>query len=266
MNRLFFLSLFFFSFIPAEGQSLVLLKKVLLPAEATSVSIDKVPHVYIADKKGNVHKFDAGGDLLFTYSPQQQGNIKSVEAASTLNILLFYEGLQEYRFLDRFLTLTSTRTINPDIFARLVTVSADNNLWVFDDKQYTLQKINLTYQTPEIVTSLTNVAQESFQGSFLKEYQNLVFLSDINTGIYVFDNLGNYIKKLPLPGASYFNFYKDELYYLTEGVLEFYNIYDGEKRTLQLPAQELYLFGLAIEKQLYLISKNSMDIYGVVEQ
>lgn len=241
----------------------VLKHRVALEYKPTAVSIDRSARVYIADQNGSVHKFDANGELLVTYSPERPGNIKSIEASSTLNVLLFYEDLQEYRFLDRFLTLTSTTAFSPDIFASLVTGSADNNLWIFDDSDFNLKKININYNELEIISPLINIVKPDFYGNALKEYQHLIFLSDMHTGVYVFDNLGNYIKILPLPNVGYFNFLANELYYLNDGAVHFYDLYTGEKRKIDIIAKENYLFALVSEKHLFLISKSSLDIFDL---
>lgn len=257
---LLFLALLF-PFLEGNTQTLSLLHSIPLTNAPVAVSIDRTDHIYLADAKGSLLKYDKSGMLLFTYSPNKSGSIKNVEAWSALNVLLFYEGLQECRFLNRFLAPTTTQTLDPDIFARLVTTSSDNNLWVFDDKDFSLKKINLNYNTVEINTTLSNVMKHGFQGKFMKEYQHLVFLSDMNTGVYVFDNLGNYIKMLPFPNVQYFNFFQNKLYFLADNTIHFYELYTGEENYITLPAEENYLFVLASENRLFLISKKRMDIY-----
>lgn len=252
----------FCSFL-ANGQNTSLLKKISLLEEPVSVSIDRSDHIYVGGGKGNVYKYNKSGELLFTYSPQKPGNIKSIEAWSTLNTFLFYEGLQEFSFLDRFLTLLTTQKLANDVYARLATISSDNNIWVFDDQDYALKKINLNYFEPEILTSLTNVVGSDFQGSHLREYQNFVFLSDGGKGIYVFDNFGNFIKKLPFNKISYFNFYKNELYFLNNSTITFYDIYTTESRFVEIETDEKYIFALFADNMLCMVSKSSLDIYSL---
>lgn len=252
-----------FPYLEGKTQSLSLIHKIPLVNEPVAVSIDRSDNVFIADTKGNLFKYDKHGKLLFTYSPNRSGSIKNVEASASLNVLLFYEGLQECRFLNRFLTPTSVQKLNPDIFARLVTISSDNNLWVFDDKDFSLKKLNLHLNTFASSTSLTDVIKHDFQGKFLKEYQHFVFLSDIPTGIYVFDNLGNYIKTLPFPKVQYFNFLDNKLYFLRESTIHFYELYTGEETAVAIPSKENYWFALASKDQLFLVSKKNLDIYVV---
>lgn len=262
INKSISTSLFFclLSFL-VNAQTITLAERIPLIEEPISVSIDRTDHIYIAGEKGNVYKYYSNGELLYTYSPQKPGRVKNLEAWSTLKLLVFYEGLQEFTFLNRFLTHISTQKFGSDIYARLATISSDNNLWVFDDQDYTLKKINLNYFEPQIVATLSNIISDDFIGRNLREYQNFVFLSDENSGIYVFDNLGNYIKLLPFTSASFFNFHKTELYFLNNTQLEFYDLYSAETRSVEIPTDNDYLYALVTEDHLYLISKKYLDIY-----
>ena len=66
-------------------------------------------------------------------------------------------------------------------------------------------------------------------------YQNNLYLVDRTTGIFVFDNLGNYKKKLPFVGLSMVGFRGDELYYFSEGALHFFHLYNLTERIVPLP-------------------------------
>jgi hypothetical protein len=70
---------------------------------------------------------------------------------------------------------------------------------------------------------------------FLRQYQNNLYLVDRTTGIFVFDNLGNYRKKLPFPGLDFVTFRGDELVYLGGNQLHFFHLYNLTERTQPLP-------------------------------
>lgn len=243
------------------GQTMVLESQVPLGNRAATGSIDRAGNIYIADDKGSLFKMDSAGALLHTYSPDRKGAIAYVEAWETLNVLLFYEDLQEYRLLNRFLTQVTTKSLTKNIFARLLAPSSDNNIWLFDDSDFALKKFNIGYNALEIVTNLAGIVDANFQGEHLREYQHLVFLADYHTGIYVFDNLGNYIRTLPFTRVRYFNFLQDKLYFIKDNELRFFDLYTGEDRTLPVPPEQEYELVLATDTRLYLISKHSVDIY-----
>ena len=70
---------------------------------------------------------------------------------------------------------------------------------------------------------------------YLRQYQNNVYLVDKNSGIFVFDNLGNYRKKLPFLGLDNITFRGDELVYVSGGQLHFFHLYRLSERTQPLP-------------------------------
>ena len=70
----------------------------------------------------------------------------------------------------------------------------------------------------------------------MRQYQNNTYLVDHTTGVYVFDNLGNYQKKLPFTGLSTVGFRGDELYFLENGAIRFFHLYKQTERRMSLPA------------------------------
>ncbi|MTI41851.1 hypothetical protein E1140_20280, partial [Fulvivirga lutimaris] len=115
------------------------------------VSIDRQGSVYLGDESGNVDKYNAQLELTDRFSPVQKGEIGVLEAWNPLKIFVFYQQLQQYAFLDRFL-VTANRYDIKDIssYAGLATVSLDNNLWLIDLARFGLIKYNINYAQIEI--------------------------------------------------------------------------------------------------------------------
>ncbi len=173
------------------------------------VSIDRLNNVYLADRQNNLHKFNATGQLTATYSPPATGHLALIEAWNAAKILLFYDDQQKVVLLDRFLAPISTIRLSDytDGLIKTASFSADNKLWAFDESNFSLHKIDL--QLPEASRNIPLnllLNQNQYDIRFLREYQNYVYLLDKASGIYVFDNLGNYLKKLPFTGLSYIGF------------------------------------------------------------
>ena len=245
----------------SHGQTISLERKIPLANRAVTGSIDRAGNIYIADERGSLVKMDSAGVLRYTYSPDRKGNIEYVEAWETLNVLLFYENLQEYRLLNRFLTQVATKSLPQNIFASLLAPSSDNNIWVFDNKDFALKKLNTGYNALEIVTDLSGIVKENFEGEHLREYQHMIFLADYHSGIYVFDNLGNYIKTIPFYKVHYFNFLQNKLYFLRGNEVLFYDLYTGEERIVSIPTEQAYALVLATDTRLYCVSREGVDIY-----
>ncbi|UII33052.1 hypothetical protein LVD17_04320 [Fulvivirga ulvae] len=244
----------------------------LIPVDSTiidtpvSASIDRLNHIYIADKKGNLNQY-SNTSLIQTFSPQQTGSITLVEAWNPLKIFVFYADFQEYAFLDRFLS-ASQRFKAPELsrFSGMMTMSTDNNLWIVDYINFGLRKYNISFGDYTINTPFDLILDpDKYEITFIREYQNLVFISDKNSGILVFDNLGNYLKKIQVKGVSHFSFTGDDLYYIAEGALISTNIYSGKKSALPLPKEALFAF-LYEDNKLALVSENMLTGYLIKEK
>ncbi|HEX8546218.1 MAG TPA: hypothetical protein VF691_04605 [Cytophagaceae bacterium] len=231
----------------------------------TKVSIDVYGNIYTADFQGNIFKFDSSGRMLLRYSPSRKAEISSLEARRNLNVFLFSKNLQEYYFLDRFLASASKGKFSQEIgFARAATIASDNNIWLIDEVDFSLKKYDTHKQNYVLKTPLDLLLDpKAYQINYLIEYQNLLFVNDEASGLMVFDNLGNLRNKTGLKSLKYFNFLKDDLYYLKNDSLIFYNIYRSEIVKVISLVDSHYTFALCAKNRLYLFKEDQLDIYSL---
>jgi hypothetical protein len=230
-------------------------------------SLDRRGALYVADADNNLHQFGAEGLPLNRYAPPQPGHVALVEAWNVANTLVFYDDRQELVMLDRFLTpLAQLRLADyVDGSVRVATLAPDNQIWLLDESNLVLRELDpntlrLVQNTP--LDLIIGRSKPDFR--FIRQYQNNTYLVDRSTGIYVFDNLGNYRKKLPFPGLSTVGFRGDELYYLGGESLHFFHLYNLTERTLPLPAgvEAAALRQVLIgEKHAYLFTPNGVLVY-----
>lgn len=260
-----------FSSSPALAQDWKLIRSVKI-APVSRVSSDPYGLVYFSDSVGNVYKYDTNGVQMVMYSPEEKGEITLLEAYRNVNILLFFRNFQQYLFLNRFLapspiydfnqneeSLDEDLTIN---YARLATNSLDQNLWVIDDDDFTLKKYDLTYNKITIHTSLDLILDaKTYDLNFMREYQNLVFINDRNSGVLVFDNLANYKNKLPFKDIDFFSFQNDNIYFLQDGFVRLYNIYNGQEVKTPVPPGKTYKYVILGNQRAYFFSEDNLDIF-----
>jgi hypothetical protein len=176
---------------------------------------------------------------LNTFAPTQPGHAAQVEAWNITNILVFNDDRQQLVLLDRFLSLITEMRLADflDGTVRAATLAPDNRIWLLDESSLVLRELE-----PNTLRFVKNTPLDLIIGRtrpdfrFLRHYQNNVYLVDKITGIYVFDNLGNYKKKLPIVGLNMVGFRGDELYYLDAGAVRFLHLYDLTERRVALPA------------------------------
>jgi hypothetical protein len=257
------------SFLKIKDDGLIFIRSVKIPS-VKNVSIDRYNFIYFADDRGNIYKYDQDANPLLTFSPKKNSDVTLLEAWRNVNILVFYRNYQEFIFLNRFLTETPNFILDEEGqnqdksigFARLATLTGDNNLWIVDDDDFSLKKLDLTYNKLLIHTPLELVLdKKTYDFNFIREYQNLLFINDKNSGILIFDNLGNYKSKMEFKGLNYFSFQNNNLYFIDGGYIRFYNIYTGEGTKIKLPEGRQFIYALLGDKKAYLFTATSIEVY-----
>ncbi|RTQ49189.1 hypothetical protein EJV47_13665 [Hymenobacter gummosus] len=249
---------------PAATPATLALVRTVKLAQPGPASLDRKGNLYVTDAQNNLRQFGPDGQALATYSPPLPGHTAQVEAWNTTKILVFYDDRQELLLLDRFLSpIGATRLpeLVNDGLVRTATLAPDDNLWLLNESNLTLQQYSsalrrITVSTPLDV--LLGRSKPDFR--FLREYQNNLYLVDRAGGIWVFDNLGNFRKKLPFSGLNWVGFRGDELYYVKDGLLHFYHLYSLQERTVLLPVADA-AHTLVGEQYLYAFTPAGFAVY-----
>ena len=215
-----------------------LLRLIKLPNPGAA-SLDRRGALYVADADNNLRQYGPEGLPLNTYAPVQPGHVAQVEAWNVTSTLVFNDDRQQLVLLDRFLALISEVRLGDvlDGTVRVATLAPDNFIWLLDESTLTLREFDPNTLRPVQSTPLDLLIGRSRPDfRFIRQYQNEIYLVDRSTGVYVFDNLGNYKKKLPFPGLSTVGFRGDELYFLEAGAIRFFHLYTQVERRVALPA------------------------------
>ncbi len=243
----------------------IALRQHLDISQPAAISIDRMDNIYLTDRKNNVHQFNGTGRLINTYSPPRTGNIANIEAWNAMKVMIFYDDQQQITFLDRFLNNISNiklRDVTENALIKVATTAANEQLWLFNESDFSLLKYDPVNSEIVSNTQLNLIFdRKKTDIRYMREYQNLVYMVDKTTGIYVFDNLGNYKKTLPFAELSYIGFRGDELYFLSGGQLHFFNLYSFTERTYDVPPVPLYRQALVGQELLYLLSESGLDLY-----
>src|SRR5690606_34179970 len=130
-------------------------------------------------------------------------------------IFVYNRGKQHYNVLDRNFESSTTYEIDSSwgIEPLLVCPTHDNRLWVLDQADWSLKKVLPTNN--QVIYEFNLTPEISAQAEFihLREYLNLVFLLDKNSGIVILNHLGKVIERIAVPGLTGFYFFGDEMYF-----------------------------------------------------
>ena len=252
------------------GQQYNLLKHISIDMPQHAI-IDPLGQVYLQTIGGRIVKYDENGEILYEYQDANTRFVHTLDASTSLRLLVFYKERQSYQYFDRTLTpspmLSLTNTSSA--FFSLAAASADNSLWLWDATQLRLKKYK-----PVLNDFTTDISAKYYLAkdadiNQMSEYQNKLYVNDHKNEILVFDLLGNYIQKLPLAAIEHVDFSGDELYWRNGRSVHTYNLYNMQSSTLVLPddLNANSIFAVFLKKdRMIIITQKEMLIYRLLSR
>jgi hypothetical protein len=234
---------------------------LLVNDEIVAFSQDRTGNIFLTFKGGAITKYGPSLDSLISFSAEKLGDISLLEAWHGFQIFAFYPEFQEFVLFDRFLTRDTRFPLSQssENYVDVCTISSDQNLWVFEENQLRLLKLNLNIRTIDIDVPLEFVLDANEHNiTFLREYQNLVFIVDEYSGIYVLDNLGNFLRKIDAAGIKNCSFKGEHLFYLQNNEVHDINLYQGSHEIIKISGGD-YL-GVIPLAESFLVVKKEMVI------
>ncbi|TAF63444.1 MAG: hypothetical protein EAZ55_13680 [Cytophagales bacterium] len=241
-------------------------QKDLLLKKTTTAAIDRNKNIYIADEQGNVFKTDTLGNILLQYTAQMPNEVHTIESWLTMKTLLFYQITQQIVILNRFLQQPITWELPPEQvgFAQAANWSADEQVWIFDVSDFHLKKFHLNTQEVTFAIALDVIwKKKNSQVLYLKEYQNQVFLCDETLGIACFDLLGNHKYTLPFLGIKHIGVAGNQIYFLQENTLVFFDLYEKTIQKWELPEKKQPKFAIYVDSFVFLAFESEIQLYKV---
>lgn len=202
MGRLIILIILFFSANIARAQDSLFLTKTIVPSSGaiTDFSVDNLGNVYLVINQTQVKKINADGDSLGVFNDTRRfSNISSLDASSALKVLVFYREISTVVVLDRFLAVKNVIDLRKNGIqqAAAVKLSYDNNIWVYDEFDSRIKKIDENGKLLSQSAELRSVFSETPAFESIFDEDRLLYLYDKNQGWYVFDYYGGFVKKYP---------------------------------------------------------------------
>jgi hypothetical protein len=199
------------------------------------ISLDRLGNFIFIEKSGRMIKYDSDGKKLATSGKQP---VTLVEPWFQPTIFVYNRSKQHYNLLDRYFENSSTHAVDSAwaIEPILVCPTHDNRLWILDQADWSLKKVFPT--TNQVIQEFSLAPENIEQAEFiyLREYLNLVFLLDKKSGIIILNQLGKVIERISAPGLAGFYFFGDEMYFVQDGKLKYFNLLTSQWREHALPS------------------------------
>jgi hypothetical protein len=184
--------------VNAQDDSLFrFLKKIEYPI--SSFTVDNLGELYIINIDNQLKKYDEKGDSIGVFNQvTKYGKLSYVEAQNPWKSILFYKNYSTIVLLDKYLNVISDINLrNQNIFqVNAVTTSYDNNIWLYDEQDNKLKKIddsgNSLFETVDFRLLFDSVPSPQK----IIDNDGFVYLYDPEKGLYVFDYYGSFKNKL----------------------------------------------------------------------
>ncbi len=239
------------------------LREVKLQATADRISIDRLGGFYTVNDCG-IEQFDPEGKPLKKYSPRGCTDTELVEAWPLARIYAYQKSKQHFIIFDHDLEIVEFLKIDPAfaVEPQLAAPAADlKSYWILDIDN-SLKKVDINSKT----VVLESDELKDVKGKFIhmREYQSFLFLLDVNSGIFVINKLGKLITKIDVNNIQHFSFAGEDLYYLKENRLHFYDIFSKDTYSIEIPSGNKFV--LATDERLILIKENVVEIFEFTPQ
>ncbi len=194
--------------------------------------VDKLQQIYILYTDGKIEKRNT--ELLpeFEYTNRNYSTVASMDVTNPLQLVVYYPDFQQVLLLDNTLgEIARFDLAQLDLSEQFaIALSNDNQIWVYDDIESRLKKIN---QQAEVLIQSEDMKiffyGYSPRADQLFERSNQVYLFDQQKGLYIFDNLGRYFKHISEIKGGYLYFKNNMLVHVDSTV----HLWDLELRKIQ---------------------------------
>lgn len=243
----------------AQQAPLKKINEIKIQSNVEHISVDRLGGFYTVSDC-SIEQYDAEGKRLKKYSLTDCEQTDLLEAWPLMRVYAYQNSKQQFLILDHVLELVEVLKIDPAfaVEPQLAAPSPDLKAYWILDMDNSIKKIDIGSQT----VSLESEALKDVKGPFthLREYQSMLFVLDVNSGIYIINKLGKLVSKIEARGIQYFSFAGEDLYYLNDNQLHFYDIFTKEIYSIEVPVG--IKFCVATDEKLILIKDLVAEIFA----
>lgn len=232
--------------------------------DAKLITVDNLNQIYALNADNEIIKFNSNGEEVFRFNNNRLGDLTHIDASNPFNLLLYYADFSNILILDRTLNSTVQLNLFELNFTKVsaVGLANDNNVWIFDDLNFQLKKIDRKGAMIAASDNLNFALNKPIRPNFLLEREQKVFLNDPEIGILIFDFFGQFEKILEFKNLNKFQVIGEQLLYVEQDKLHSFNLKSLLTKSIKLPKKMEENDNILVQKnRLYLIKKGRIEIY-----
>ena len=195
-------------------------------------TVDNLGNLFLVYQNGQLKKLRPDGDSLAVYNNvRKYGKLYSVDVRNPLKVLLHFKDFNTIVILDRLLNERSVLDLRKHSLVQVTAIgqSYDNNIWVFDELELKLKKIGDDGKLIDQSNDFRQIFDSTPSPSVIIDQDKLVYLYDVQKGIYTFDYYGGFKNRIPFTGWLDFTVINNSLFGRDNS-----NLYRFDAATLEL--------------------------------
>ncbi len=230
-----------------------------IKVESKFVNLTSLGKILVVTEDNLLVQYDENGKEINRYSNNQKGKISGVQSGNPFSILIDYADYNSTEVLDKTLSFSEefsfTEMLNSE--KRLLTLSRDNDLWLYDETNAVLKKVSFKGDERFSSINLNLLFKMELHPNWMIEYGNQVFLNEPSMGILVFDNFAQFEKNILIKGLARFEIVNDHLIFKEDGFYKQFNLNNLLTTKIDLP-KALHRENLYFTNEVLIIKKNGM--------
>ncbi len=229
--------------------------------------IDGLQNIYVRTTDYEIRKYNTKGELLFTFSNTVSGPISSVDPGNPMNVLVYHRDFLLAELLDQ--SLSPISSVDFSLFGYtdipLVARAQDDQFWIFDNESGRIKKVT---GLGEELNSTVNLFAEFGIVSplFLLARNNFLVLSDSLRGIFIFDNYGQFFRKIPVAGIEKLQCINGWLYFYQDNKIRAVELKSMIQREMPVPEIPDIQWAAWQAPFLYVQRINGISVYKKEEE
>lgn len=239
-----------------------------IPGAYTYLDVDVLGNIYLITEKNQLKKIKPNGDSLAVFNDvKKYGNPTMLDVSNPLKILVYYKNFSTVVILDRLLALRNTINFrNQNIFkVKTLANSYDNIIWIFDEQNLALKKINDEGNVLSETLDLRQLFDSVPSPTQIIDKNNFVYLYDEDKGFYIFDYYGSFKNNLPFLKWKHIAVYNNKLMGFIGDTFYSYEINSFNLKSYTLPnIFKDYIDIKSMNGKIYLLKKEGVEIYDLL--
>lgn len=229
------------------------------------VFVDNLGNVFLLNENGQLKKTAPNGDSIAVFNnTRRYGKLHQVDVTNPLKILLFFKDFSTVVVLDRMLNQRSVIDLrNHSLFqVSAVAQSYDNNIWVYDEQESKLRRINEEGQMLDQTTDFRILFDTVPSPSVIIDQDKQLYLYDSTLGVYIFDYYGALKRKLAFLRWTDVAVINQAIFGRKDNVLYKYEPGTLDLQEYQLPSSFAHAKKFVVGRgKIYLLTDSGVLIY-----